>query len=301
MAGNRHIEIEGALVNLVQREVVGSIPLPEWIARIERRNPTFTPVLPTTPTRGFWWDPTDIAHQRGMMLLEMQPTVITMDYQEESKHRLSIPWTRFVFYVRSDDPSNPLRWSLEDYRIFWARTKYSNPDALDMVPALLPNVYGDGRICFGSTGARADQSLADRLDETIAQFYVSTFNHDLTIHYPNGWRNWARWEKMTEEDPTGWMNWPDLNPTTTTRNKYSWASLAHEYMSGASHRDSPVLAADGIPELPIGATFGRIDQWFALLTNNQRVRLMAVGNQRQHDIPGDFVPTNDTVVEDPEF
>jgi len=276
------IEIENGLVSMVDRTVRFQVPMKDWLDQIEKRNPLFTPVLPVG-TRGVYWDQTDLTNQKLLVLIEMQPQIINMDfsaqYGESTIHRLSIPWTRFFFYATTTDPTNTMAWRLNDYRVFWAKRQYNDPTERDMIRALLPNVYGDGRICFGSTAANMDQSLAQRLDQTVNEFYVSRFNRDLTIYRPNGARTWRTWERMTEKDPTGWMEWDDLDPVKGGHQFYSFDSLATEQRVGMTSRFSPMVAAEPIPEVPIGATFGRLQQWLNDMgdtpeANSQRDRLL---------------------------
>lgn len=262
------IEIDGGLVSLVNREVMNTIPLSEWLPKIEKRVPVSTPVLPTN-ARAIWWDTTDITRKKLLVLIEREPQIINLNMTGDI-HRISIPWTRFFFYASTRDSSPTASWSLEDYRIYWSNKKYSNPTEADMITALLPNVYDDARICFGSTGADAYQPLADRLDQIINEFYVSTFNHDLTIHRPNGWRGWRAWERMTETNPMGWLTWPDWDQ----RPKVSWESLCARWQQDPSQRFAYMASADPIPEVPLGATFGRINEWLTEMDPTLRRRLM---------------------------
>ncbi len=283
----QYIEIENGLVSVIDRTVRISVPLDEWLPRIERRTPQYMPLLPTG-TRAVWWDPTDLSAQKLMLLMEREPQTITLNL-DSHLHRIMIPWTRFFFYATTRNPDENLAWRLEDYRIFWAKSRHTGDALADMTPAIVPNVYQDGRICFGSTGAAADQSLADRIDQTINEFYVSTFNRDLAIRYPNGWRNYATWERTTAADPLGWLSWPDLDPQSNRTRMYSFNDMTSQWIAGAA-RNAPVVVQDGIPDLPMGATFGRINQWLAGLTSGQRLRVAtAVGLAVAH-APETFAP-----------
>lgn len=283
----RTIRIQGDLVSLVDETVVRSIALNDWLPNIERRAPIFTPVLPTG-LRGMNWDPTDLSNQTLSVLIEVPPQVMSMTYDRRDGtrtrpgievHRLSIPFTRFAFIFTTADPRSH-NWVPSDYRVYWARSRYSNPSLADMTPALLPNVYADGRICFGTTAADANQSLADRIDSTVNGFFTSTFNSDLTIRYPNGWRNWTAWEQMSTASPNDWTTWPDLDPRGGIRSFYSWEALNGSFSNHTANRLDPVIANDGIPELPLGATFGRTHEWLNGLTPEQRARLAAVMAER---------------------
>ena len=266
------IEIEGGLVRLISKSIDYQIPMADWIDKIEKRAPINTPVLPTG-TRAMVWDPTDLNAQTLTVLIEREPHNMRMDYGRSVK-TLSVPWTRFLFFCKTNDPSNHLAWVLTDYRVFWAKSRYADPAVSDMIPAMLPNVYGDGRICFGSTGANANQSLADRLDETVNGFFTSQFNDDLAIIRPNGARSWRQWERMTANNPTGWVEWDDWDPNVGRHQMYSLDVFQGNV--NTTHRFSPMIAADPIPAIELGATFGRAYEWVERLDNNQRARLMEV-------------------------
>jgi hypothetical protein len=267
------IEIQNGLVSLVDRTVQYQVPMEQWLDKIEKRNPLFTPTLPLG-TRSVYWDQTDLNNQKFVVLVEQQPQIIRMDFLG-TIHTLSIPYTRFFFYCTTNNPANTLSWHMVDYRVFWSNKQYNDPAARDMIPAMLPNVYGDGRICFGSTGANAEQSLAQRINQTANEFYVSMFNRDLTIRRPNGSRSWTPWERMTVKDPTGWMKWTDWNSNSGQR-FHSMDGLVADLGIGHSvmaARLEPMISADPIPEVPMGATFGRISEWLDGMTTDQRARL----------------------------
>lgn len=253
------IEIEGGLVNVVERVVTASIPIGEWLPHIEKRNPIHVPTLPPG-TRAMSWDPRDPNDQILSVLIELQPSIIQMDYQGDIR-TLSVPYTRFFFEARTSNAQDNMLWSLTNYRIFWAKTEYEDPDKKDMIAALLPNVYEDGRICFGSTGADVNQTLAKRLSQTVNEFYASQFNNDLAIRRPQGARGWRQWERMTQNDPTGWMEWSDLDPSQGIHMMRSYNNLIQQTATQGIGRFEPMVAANPIPEVPIGASFGRVQQW----------------------------------------
>jgi hypothetical protein len=282
------IEIENGLVKLVEKSTQYSIPLADWVSKIEKRSPIRTPVLPTG-TRAVHWDPTDLNNQSLVVLIEREPHIMRMDYGGEVR-RLSVPWTRFFFYCSTTDPTNRLSWNLADYRVYWSKSRYSDPAERDMIAALLPNVYEDGRICFGSTGANADQSLADRLDQTVNDFFVSRFNDDLHIRRPNRARTYRQWMRMTENNPTGWTEWEDWDPNNGYHTFVAFDDLVAR-RTVISDRFSPMIARDPIPEVPLGATFGRLQEWLDGLDQSQRSRLMtamltdrALHNERYEDV-----------------
>jgi hypothetical protein len=293
------IEIEGGLVRLVERTINYSVPMKDWLERIEKRNPITTPTLPVG-TRALFWDPRDLSRQHFVVLIEQQPQIINMDYQGEQR-RLSIPYSRFFFYASTNDPTNNTAWSLNNYRVFWSNQQYNSPTDTDMIAALLPNVYHDGRICFGSTGANANQTLAQRLNQTVNEFYVSRFNDDLTIRRPNGARTYREWMRMTENDPTGWMNWREWDVNAGYGGVYSYDILMSEIgLDRPDARFEPMLAADPIPDVPIGATFGRLNEWLEALPQAGRARLFEAVTRNQQANPDNFVAPPPEVDDDGE-
>lgn len=269
------IEIENGLVSVIERNVNTQVSLTDWMSKIEKRSPITTPVLPLG-TRAVHWDQTDLRAQRLIVLIEQQPQIINLNFEGDI-HRLSIPYTRFFFYCTTTDPSNRLAWRLDDYRIYWAKSQYNDPVTRDMIPALVPNVYPDGRICFGSTGADANQSLAQRLNQTCNEFYISEFNSDLTIRRPNQGRGWRQWERMTATDPTGWMKWRDFDPMVgwhTYKSFETCVADAGVTLPSVARLD-PMIAAEPIPPVPIGASFGRIREWTEPMLPSQRARLLS--------------------------
>lgn len=268
MTSRRFITFEGDLVTEKEETIIRQVALNDFLPLLETRPTIYSPVLPTN-TRAEFWNSSDPRSQQLAMLIEREPQIINMNFID-ANYRLSVPWTRFYFFATTDNPSRNANWQLTEYRVFWAAQKYRDPNAQDMMQALIPNVYGDGRICFGSTAADANQILAERIDQTINEFYISNFNNDLTIRYPNGWRNWNAWIAMTENNPIGWADWTDW--TNTTRQKYSFNDLTTNTIT-PEQRAERIISPNGIPPLNLGATWGAAEEWWNTLTNNQRARL----------------------------
>lgn len=268
----RLIEIEGGLVRVIDRAVEYEVPMTEWLSHIERRNPLATPVLPVG-TRAMYWDNTDLSNQVFVVLIEQQPQLMRMDFDNQVRE-LSLPFSRFFFAATTTDPTNTLAWHLSNYKVFWSNRQYDDPNTRDMIPALLPNVYRDGRICFGSTGADAEQSLANRLTQTVNEFYISRFNRDLAIRRPNGARTYREWVRMTETNPTGWMDWQDWDAGLGWHDFRSFNDLTRDARITMNDRFAPMLAAEPIEPVPLGASFGRLNEWVNALDNSQRDRLL---------------------------
>lgn len=295
---SQQIIIEGDLVRLVNITDERTVPLADWLPLIERRVAVHTPVLPRA-TRAIVFDPTNVRDNKLSILMEMEPQIISLN-KRGVIHRIMIPWTRFVFHCRNTSPQNDTAWQMSDYRIFWSKNKYTNPTAQDMIRALVPNVYSDGRICFGSTGANANQSLADRLDQTVNEFYSSEFNADLGIPFPNDWTRYSQWVRATNTDPLGWMNWPELQDGNYNYDRFSWDTLINGWTDGSISRNDPVMVTDPVPPLALGATFGRITQWLSELTPDQRSRIRLATDQLPEDAFGNIIDDEDEDEEDEE-
>jgi hypothetical protein len=265
------IEIQGNLVSVIESSVLYAIPLEDWMPQIEARKAITVPVLPTG-TRSVWWDPTITTQQKLGVLIEQQPQIINMSLQGTIK-RLSLPWVRWVFYCETGNPQDNLSWTLRDYRVFFSKNKFTDRTTRDMIPALLPNVYEDGRICFGSTGADANQTISDRLDQTTAEFWASEFNRDLNIRRPMGASSYRRWERMTTNDPTGWMQWADLDVDAGYWSFYSFDGIISSLANHDTGRFDPMFSPDEIPYIPLNASFGRAAEWLNGLDRVQRERL----------------------------
>lgn len=296
---SQQIIIEGDLVRLVSITTERSISLADWLPSIERRPAVYTPVLPRA-TRALWFDPSDQTNQKMVVLMEVEPQVVSLNKQG-TIHRVMMPWTRFVFYCTNNPGiNNAERWRLEDYRVFWSKNRYTDPAAEDSIRALLPNVYDDGRICFGSTGVNAEQSIADRLDQTVNEFYASTFNNDLSISYPNNWRGFRAWATATARDHMGWMQWPDLQPENYSWAHYSWNRIITDWANESVTRHDPVMTPDGIPPLHLGASFGRVTEWLNALTPMQRSRIRLATDQIPEDAFGNILDDEDENTEEDE-
>jgi hypothetical protein len=280
---NQIIEIENGLVRLVTRTVEHTVPLEDWMPLIEKRGIIRMPALPVG-TRAVIWDPTDLQNQKMAVLIEQEPQIIGLRFFDDI-HTVSLPYMRFFFNCITSDITNNIMWQLSDYRCFMAEHQYRNDEEEDMIAALLPNIYQDGRICFGSTAPDANQTIGDRLTQIVNEFWLSGFNNDLTIRRPNNARGWTQWERMTETDPTGWTNWRDWEPGAHGR--FSFRNLASNV--GMTSRSDEVIVPDAIPPLPLGASFGRVEEWIQSLNNGQRARLIQTTTALAGIQPEDFV------------
>jgi hypothetical protein len=262
----QEIRIIGDLVQLVETTVSRIVPLSDWLPLIERRMPVAFPVLPSS-TRAVWWDPRG-THAQLIIMLEREPHTAYITYGSKV-YAIGVPWTRMIFLATNNDLQHESSWRLDDYKILWSKNRYTDPNISDMCAALLPNVYRDGRICFGSTGVSASNSLADRLDMTLNGFYASTFNNDLSVRYPADYTSFSAWQKGTRHDANAWQNWPQLD-IDQNPDCYSWADISREFGQEGDARTVPIVAADPIPDFPRMPSFGHAHEWLAGLDGSAR-------------------------------
>lgn len=278
MTAKTFLRIEGDLVQEIEENVISQVALHDFLPLIERRPGVHTPILPTN-TRAVYWDSSNPETQKLFMLIEREPQIITMSHHVEDRnpakmYRLSIPWSQFFFAATTSDPMRPGSYILQQYKVFWTKQRMTDPKARNMIPALVPNIYDDGRICFGDTAVDANQPFSDRMDATINNFYINDFNNHLTIKYPNNWRGWKEWVEMSEKAPTDWINWPNWDNGKHRLN--SWESLTN---TAIEDRTELVIANDGIAPLNLGATWGAANEWWLSLNNNQRARLLDIAQR----------------------
>ena len=165
-------------VSLVEKTTHYQI-LQDWMDKIEKRNPIFTLSCRRHARRLLGPDrppePETARPDRAAAL------IINMSFLHEI-HRISIR-SRVRLLLHDDRPDQPWRGtSPTTGRSGRRASTTTRPERHG--PGTRPNVYGDGRICFGSTGANMDQSLSQRLQQTVNEFYVSDFNRDLAITAP---------------------------------------------------------------------------------------------------------------------
>lgn len=265
----RALVIEGSLVKVTDTVVTQQIPLADFISGLETKIPLTTPIMPRNAVRMAHLDQSDTTRQKFDMVCEIAPKTIGMTMARDRVYRLAIPYTRWLFQMQRGNDRDP--WGIYDIRLFWAKQAFTDPGLEDMIVAKLPNIYRDtGSICFGNTAADAAQNMADRLDQTMNEFYSSTFNRDLTIVYPNGWTSWTPWENMTLDDPLGWNNWSDWQGASNgSRGLFSVNSIFGDRFDRSQMR----MSADPIPAIPLTPSFGRVQEWLTELTPAQRIRL----------------------------
>lgn len=274
MPAEEVIEIQGDLIRRIQRTVVQESNLKDIIPFMENRVPVTLPALPRHPVRAVHWDESGEPNKTLDMLIEVPPGVRTLDWEDESgvTCRVAIPWT--VFHINAKSQASAPRgedWNLEEIRIFWAQEQIGGDLNQYVIPALLPNVYENGDICFGSTGTTPFQPLPDRIDNIINDFYMTAFNADLTLRFPWTPTSCETWVAKTAESRTCWRDFPEWDLSHSGVEHFQLKDLfTHEL-----DRSTPRTLGNDIPPLTFLPTFGRTREWLEGLTNAQRLRLNA--------------------------
>lgn len=278
----RTIEIEGALVRIVDRKIVREATLADIMPFIETREAITMPVLPVG-TRAVHWNPVDPTHQYLEVIVEVEPKVRTLTMQADAwrragadgnkTHRVSLPYTLFHFKMQTNDPTGN-KWRFDDYRCFFAPEPFTNLDH-EVIPALLPNVFEDGRICFGDTGTDAEQTIANRINAIVNEWYVSNFNnigHTREHYLPWNSPDFDKWVRESALNQFCWKHFPEFDITTpeaANHRRYKVKDLFKQELT----RTTVQRLEGSIPELPIALTFGRAEEWLQSLNATQRDRL----------------------------
>ena len=277
------IEIEGDLARFVDRRVLREVPITALLPHIETRLPVGSPVLPDR-TRIFHLDPTNNNEWRLVVVVELDPAVRTLSLatgrwgrtREATHPRVAIPYTQFVFYLRSTDHGR--NWAILDYAIFHSPEPVSNNTRQKFLPALLPNVYADARICFGNTAPRMPEGaqIHTRMNAIVNEFYLSDFTDHRVRDYFIPWQttttpSYGIWVARTTENPRCWLDWPEFQDTDTYHTRYT---LEEILARRGPARTEPINLPDGIPDLAFNATFGRAEEWFRALNRTQQDRLI---------------------------
>jgi hypothetical protein len=269
------IVIKGELVELRTISINRQVPLKDWLDNIEVVAPVTLPTIGRTQVFAHY-DKTGGTH-RLMVLTEIPAGIRHLEKNLRNgtarRYRLAMPWTYLWFACES---SNGRDWGIGDYRVFHARERY-NGITDEMIVARVPNVYHDGRICWGSAGVSPSLTLADRLDQLTNDFYVSRFNSDLdgNVPLPYNEPNYARWVRESAEDAASWRRWPEFTDRNVT--KYTVENLLQTH--GVTPRLTEIVMPDAIPEVPVRLTFGRWDEWWMALEPEQRAMAqISLGN-----------------------
>lgn len=278
------LEIEGDLVRVVERSVINTANLADVLPLLENR-PPITMLHPRSAILT-QWDESDPAHKRVKFLCEYAPGIRAIT-KGPRRYRLAMPWTYFIFGFETAGPiTGPgSQWSMGDHLIFHTNEKVRNLNSR-LWTAFLPNVYEDGRICFGSTGADISLSLSDRVDELVNTWYMTEFNNDViggrthpmpfNAPFPTpGFRPWV--EATATLGAAAWTTFPEWNNTTSSQRAAGPTSFTvQELFHVPLDRLAPITMQEAIPPLALPMTFGRTEDWLRSLTPLQR-RQIATG------------------------
>lgn len=300
MVAETILEIQGGLLRTVTREVINEIALADAMPFMENRVPVMLPLLPENPVRAGFYDESDPARKRMELMISLPPHVRTLDFDQplaEIAPRLSFPYTLFYFAMTTG-AENPRGqdWSLVNQLVYFADKRINNLDQW-IVPALLPNVYEDGSICYGNTGVDAVQPLSDRLDELVNSWYLTRFTNHHVREYEWPWhkKTYKRWAEETERDAACWKNFPEWDRANATVQHTQIRDVFTKDMA----RDVPIVLPDGIPPLNFTPTFGRAEEWVKDLDdNNKRVRLLVALQNQQAENPHLFTVDAPTITAD---
>ena len=276
----QYLEIEGNLVRTIERTVLKETALPDMLEHLERRPPIMLPLLPRNTLASLYWDeseaPTKIVNLAFTMppairLLPLDPSYV-LDGIEPS---LAMPWTVFVFSLRVNQ-ENPAGqdWTINDVRFYFSRDEL-NGETDNLIHALLPNVYTNANICWGDTGVPARQPLRDRIDQTINEFYQTTFSHggDIQNNWPGYRTTYRKWAKQTEKiGRLCYRDWPDWTDERRTH-----LSLKDALRITVDVK-VPLILQDRIPNLIVTPSFLRAEEWLKDLSQDQRHRLHVAFN-----------------------
>lgn len=291
---NRRIIIEGEVARIVETTVIAETPLSALSEYLETYKPTVLPILPHN-TCHVAYDPNT---KVGQLVVEIAPTrhhlkfhyrngdfdTDHVDYSRRDHNDLAVfhiqmPWLYLAYSFildtadNSRDNTTGREQRLQNFTItdvhFYARPRpvTANDNSLWVMP--LANVYGDGRICWGTTTASTG-SLAERINDQVNMFTSTTFNNDLGLNTPNAYDSYDAWEKASS-DPTCFTAWEEFTRTPPVT------------LANFSPEPLPDLrAVFNVPPPPPIFTIGRAREWFTTITLPQR-RAFLLAMQRAID------------------
>jgi len=216
------VEVVGGLATVYERNELVAGTLESILPFIENRVPVVLPILPRNNVVSAVYDESNPAHKRLEILLNVDPHVRLLDFSDpidDFEPRLSFPHTLYFIEMGTTvETPQGQDWSMDQFRVFWSKTQVKSLDQ-DVIPALLPNIYEDGNVCFGDTGVNARQPLADRVDQLINEFLLTRFTaHEVREReWPWNGRTYRRWAQATEtHGNTAYQRIPefDLNGLT---------------------------------------------------------------------------------------
>ncbi len=276
------ISIQNDLVTLEQVSTSRQVSLADFLEQLNVGGSVTFPTLPRTAV--FVHQDSSTPGTRSMFFLtEIPAGIVNLEknlYEEARRYRLAMPWTYIWFAVSTNDMTpNTAQWAVNDYRCFHKLERYNGINE-EMIVARLPNVYSDGRICWGATGADPRATLGERLDQLTNEWYLSRFNADLdgNVELPYGAADYARWIRESRENPTSWRNWPEW--TDVNVSKYTVDALLRDH--GMTARTREIVLPNSIPSIPMRLTYGSWEEWFRTQVPAEELRRaeIAIANVR---------------------
>ena len=256
------------------------------------RLPSVTPILPWG-SRLVAYDP---GSKNGVLAVEVPATIVTLkmhfdtgqngatteDYARRDRQsnraifKIAMPHLVFANEFTYDETAatgaqrigQAARFAIGRVRLYW-RPAPLRDHTDGLWSASIPNLYGDGGICWGNTTADTT-TFAARIEDQIKNFFTNGFTNHLGMKKPDDVNSYVDWEMETAADPVCWLNWP-LWSTPAPR---TFASLA----TGITTEPlvAPTLTMN-LPEPPRVFGIGRAREWIGTLDERaQRVVLEAM-------------------------
>lgn len=269
------IVIEGEMARIEETNVVQTARLSDILSGLEAR-PPITMFHPRSAIATHW-DESALPMRQVTFLCELSPGIRSI-VKSGRRFRLAMPWTYFVFKLSG---TNLDRMSLDDSLVYHTNQKVMDGNSR-LWAAFLPNVYSDGRICYGSTGVSPNQPLSQRIDQLVNEWYLTTFNNDLIDgrrrpfpFEPHPKSSLLPWATATrEQGASAWLSFPEWDMTTGYNDEAPNWTVEEAFNSDVS-RMSPMTFTEAIPAIPVPATFGRTEEWLRGLSAVQRGRLLS--------------------------
>lgn len=207
------VEIQGDLVEIVERKVVRAVRTNDLMAEMGKNQPVQTGILPANCfayTR----------HNRKEILLVQQPPALTkLIYKDagsgdpqtdQNLHELqvSLPWIQwFITMDASTGVVSGLHPAVTLHSLY-----EDEQQLLYRLP--LPNIYSEqsGAMCMGNLSVDLGLSRSSKIKTLLAKIFGSTWNHDLEpiwSDYPgleekNGKAGLMRWHDESSSDGEYW-------------------------------------------------------------------------------------------------
>ena len=208
-------------------------------------------------------------------------------YVEPRNYRLSLPWGLFWFDIDGNRMVTPegeqILWTPKMWGYMWSKDPYTTLDDTEVWPAMFPNCWTNGRVCFGTTSTPANLPLGAFVDHAVNNFWTSEFNNDLDRNWP--YDSIQKWADDTAENPEAWREWGMWSHNSTTvREKLSALSERYD-ASGArvEWREAiPSSAQGAIPAACLTPTWYNLNEWLDNLNPEDYARFARVVQEREN-------------------